>query len=286
MEPLCDLHTHSYYSDGTWSPAALISQAAAQGLSAVALTDHNTLAGLSEFLTAAENTAVEAIPGVEISTEYLGKELHIVGLFLSPSCWQEITDYLNIFNQRKEESTRDLIRRLDNDGYHLDYDSICSTHQGIINRAVVASILMEKGYVPSVEEAFRTLLKPCHGYFVPPRYTDVFETIAFLRRQGAVSVLAHPFLSLSESALREFLPQAKQCGLVGMETLYATYSEETTALARQIAREFRLKESGGSDFHGETKPDIRLGIGKGSLSVPLSFARNLQSQEDLPCPGI
>lgn len=283
MEPLCDLHTHSYYSDGTCSPADLIRQAAAQGLSAVALTDHNTLAGLPEFLSAAEGTAVEAIPGVEISTEYQEKELHIVGLFLSPSRWQETADFLSIFNRRKEESTRDLVHRLDRAGYRLDYDAICDAHHGgIVNRAVVASVLMEKGYVSSVEEAFRTLLKPCHGYFIPPRYTDVFETIAFLRRQGAVPVLAHPFLNLSESALREFLPEAKRHGLAAMETLYAAYSQETTVLARRIAGEFNIKESGGSDFHGKTKPDIQLGIGKGNLSVPLSFARNLQPQEVLP----
>lgn len=281
MAEYCDLHTHSRYSDGTCTPAEILAKATGLGLSAVALTDHNTVAGLPEFLAAARGAAVQAIPGVEISTGYLGKELHIVGLFLSPAHWEETTAFLDTINRRKEESNLLLIHRLKQAGYPLDYDAIRSSHpDGTVNRAVIAAALLKKGYVCSVAEAFQTLLKPRHGYFVPPERIPAFEAISFLKLHGAMAVLAHPFLNLTEPELRRFLPEAMQQGLSAMETLYSAYTPETTALSRQIAAEFALAESGGSDFHGENKPEIHLGTGNGNLRVPLSFAHTLQPKEE------
>lgn len=280
MAEFCDLHTHSHYSDGTCSPEEILRLSAARSLSAVALTDHNTLEGLPEFTAAASGYPVQAIPGVEISTGYLGKELHIVGLFLPREDWDAVSDFLSIINLRKEESNRALVRRLTRGGFSLDYDAIRSSHpEGTVNRAVIAAELVRKKYVPSVAAAFQTLLKPEQGYFVPPERICAFEAISFLRVHGGVPVLAHPFLNLTEKQLRQFLPDAKSQGLVGMETLYAAYPPEVTARSRGIAREFGLKESGGSDFHGQNKPDISLGWGHGDLGVPLSFARTLQNKE-------
>ena len=112
MKAYCDLHTHSCFSDGTCTPAEIIGLAAAAGLSAVALTDHNTVAGLPDFLAAAEGTDIQAVPGVEISTGYLGKELHILGLFLQPSDSDAVTAFLDITNQRKDECNHHLISAL------------------------------------------------------------------------------------------------------------------------------------------------------------------------------
>lgn len=274
----CDLHTHSCFSDGTCTPAEIIDLAIHAGLSAVALTDHNTLDGLPDFLAAAEGKEIIAIPGVEISTGYRGKELHIVGLFLNPTQFETISGYLEEINRRKEISNRNLIQALSQAGYVLDYDEICRHHpNGTINRAVIAAALLEKGYVASIKEAFQNLLSSDGPYFVPPERICCFDAIAFLKSIHAVPVLAHPFLNLSEAELREFLPEAKKNGLIAMETMYSSYSPETAALAADIAQEFDLLPSGGSDFHGENKPDILIGIGKGNLQIPNMFAKQLQN---------
>ena len=150
--------------------------------------------------------------------------------------------------------------------------------EGTVNRAVIAGALLEKGYVASVSEAFQGLLSKKSGFYIPPEQLSSFDAIRFLGSIGALPVLAHPFLNLkTEEALRQFLSEAVPCGLAAMETMYPSFSPETTALARRIAREFGLKESGGSDFHGEVKPHIALGTGKGSLSVPASFVDELKN---------
>lgn len=283
MGSFCDLHTHSHYSDGTLAPAKIIAQADRLGLSAVALTDHNTVAGLPEFLAAGRSSPVRAIAGVEISTGYQGQELHIVGLYLQEDRFEEITGYLREIRRRKEESNRRLIAALNQAGYLLDYDEILrSRTEGNVNRAVIASAMLEKGYIASRDEAFRGVLSSRKGLYRPPRRLCAFEAIAFLRSVGAVPVLAHPFLNLTENQLREFLPEAKQAGLAAMETRYAAFTPEQTALAEKIAREFSLKESGGSDFHGDVKPEIRLGIGKGDLAVPAAFADDLNPLSAFP----
>lgn len=282
MRDFCDLHTHSTFSDGTASPTEIIKNAIQLRLSAVALTDHNTIAGLPEFLSAAQNlnaqnnAQIEAIPGIEISTAHNNKELHIVGLFLQPKYFSTVTDFLASINRQKEESNRNLIHALDQAGYHLSYDEILEHHQGNINRAVIASELMKKGYIPTVKEAFKWLLTPAAGYYVPPKRLPSSEAISFLKSIHAVSILAHPFSDLTETELRAFLPEAKKAGLVAMETRYSNYTKDVTATATKIAKEYEIKESGGSDYHAKNKPDIYLGIGKGELKVPYSFVQNLK----------
>ena len=274
----CDLHTHSCFSDGTCTPAEIIDLAISAGLSAVALTDHNTLDGLPDFLSAAKGIDILAVPGVEISTGYRGKELHIVGLFLDPTRFEAVSVFLAEINRRKEVSNRKLVQALSQAGFSLDYDEICRQHPGgTVNRAVIAATLLEKGYVSSIREAFQYLLSSKGPYFVPPERICCFETISFLQSIQAVPVLAHPFLNLSEAELREFLPEAKAHGLAAMETMYSGYSPETAALAADIAWEYNILPSGGSDFHGDNKPDISLGSGKGNLQIPCTFAQHLQN---------
>lgn len=279
----CDLHTHSKYSDGTDTPTQVIEAALRQGLAAAALTDHNTIQGLPEFLQAAEACGIEGIPGVEISTGYMTatgeKEIHIVGLFIRPETYDRVTEYVSVINRRKEESNRTLVKNLAKAGYVLDYDEIRSNKKGSINRAVIAAELMEKGYVTSVEEAFAALLGKKRGYFIPPQRIPALEAIAFLKSIGAVPVLAHPFLSLTEEELREFLPKAKEQGLAAMETRYSKYDEETTETAIRMARAYGLMESGGSDYHGSNKPDIQIGSGQGALEVPIELLRKMQSDD-------
>ena len=273
----CDLHIHSTFSDGTLSPSELVDLAEETGLSAVALTDHNTILGLKDFMKAGETSSVSTIAGCEFTTEYLGKEIHIVGLFLNEAVWEEVEDYFSQLLQSKRESNHSLISNLQNAGYDITFDEVASrTRASEFNRAHVAVLLQQKGYIRSIQEAFDTLLKEGNGYYIPPKRLDVFQTIEFIKSIGGVSVLAHPFLNLTEEELREFLPEAKNCGLDAMETRYSDYDSETTEKAEKIADEYELLKSGGSDFHGDIKPAISMGSGRGDLLVPIEYLESLQ----------
>lgn len=277
MEKLCDLHVHSHFSDGTCSPAELISLAKQAGLSAIALCDHNTVSGLPDFMAAGEGSGVETVAGIEFSTEYADTELHILGLFIKPEHYGIIHAMMEDLLRRKEQSYMDMVQRLQRAGYDLDYAAIkAATASGFVNRAVVGAELTRLGYAQSVQDAFKNLLAPKHGYYVPPKRPDAYEIIGFIKQLGAVAVLAHPFLNLDEAGLREFLPRAVEMGLDGMEVQYPKYDEATTALAGRMAREFGILPSGGSDFHGANKPDIAMGVGRGSLRIPLEYLENLR----------
>ena len=279
MKNCCDLHTHSIYSDGTWTPTEIIAEAQRIGLSAVALTDHNTVEGLTELFRAAEGTGVETIGGVEFSTDYLDVELHIVALFVKPQHFSAISERVAELDKRKEESNIALAVALTAGGYEVDYEEIkARTPKGHVNRAHFASALLEKGYVQSIPEAFERLLSKTGGFYNQPKRLEVFETLEFLREIGCSSVLAHPFQELDEEGVRQFLTLAKPHGLDGMETEYAKYDDGQVARLKAIAKEFDMKESGGSDFHGDRRKGTALGFGQGNLRIPKAFADKLHKE--------
>ncbi len=277
---LCDLHTHTVFSDGTCTPEELVALAKENGLSAVALSDHNTVGGLERFLAAAEREGIEGIAACEISTEYEEDELHILAFFLEEKHYAPLTALLEEASERKRASTRALVSALRDAGYDLTYEEAKSKTKGLVNRAHIAALLTEKGYTASVKEAFSTLLAPKHGFYHPPERLDALDVIAFIRSIGAMPILAHPLLSLSEEKLLEFLPKAKEKGLQGMETRYSLFSEEETARLCKLAESFGILPSGGSDFHGENKPTIALGSGKGSLCVPYAYLEALKALKE------
>ena len=272
---LCDLHTHSLYSDGSFSPAELIASAKAQNLT-IALTDHNTAAGLPEFMAEAKKQGVTAVAGVELSTVWEGKELHLLGLFLPPESYSELNQLMQAFHILKEQSNIDLIQRLNDAGYAIDYPSVKKRNlTGSINRAHIAAELLEKGYVSSVRDAFNRLLGEDCGFYVPPTRLGMLDAIRFLRKVRAIPVLAHPLQELDAQQLRRLLPEAVDAGLIGLEVIHSNFSPEKQALAAEIAAEFGLLPSGGSDFHGTVKPDVRLAFGKGNMEVPVAYYHNL-----------
>ena len=277
MERLCDLHTHSYYSDGTCTPVQLLQLAEELGLSAIALTDHNTVTGLPEFIAAGKESPVEAVPGIEFTAEFQGKEVHILGLYLQPEYFPQIEEAMEKVRARKARSERELTEKLQEKGMDISYDALsAATPGGNINRAHIAAEMVKKGYVSSSREAFATWLSEQWGLYTPAKRLDAFQVIRFINSIGAVAVLAHPFLSLTEDELRRFLPQAMLLGLDGMETIYSKYDAQTTVLAEQIAAEFGVLPSGGSDFHGENKPGIYMGIGRGELRIPEQVLEDLR----------
>ena len=276
MREYCDLHVHSVYSDGTCTPRQILEEARKLGLGAVALTDHNTLAGIPEFLEIAESTGVRAVPGVEISTAWKDKELHIVALLRDTGCVPALTALLEKTRQDKADCMGHLVEALEADVYLLDRSVLQVSHAGgSINRAHIAAELLRRGYVQSAGQAFDTILSPEGKYYKPPQRLDALQTVVYLKQLGCVAVLAHPLVSLSPGELEAFLEGGRAAGLDAMETRYSSYSPEQETLCGTLARRFALKESGGSDFHGSNKPDIRLAMGRGGLRVPLEFLEKL-----------
>jgi len=275
---ICDLHNHSTASDGTLTPAQIAEEAVRVGLSAVALTDHSTVAGLPEFVQAVQKLNIEAVPGIEFSVDYNNNELHMLALFVEAENYARIEKMLETANRNSEQSKRNLVEKLKQKGYDLDYGEIRRRAHGVnINRAHIAAEMVRKGQISSIKEAFETLLDKKFGLYEEPKRLDAFEVIKEIRAMGAVSVLAHPFLNLSEAELCEFLDKAVPCGLDGMEVFYSRYDKKTTQKAVEIAAHYGIESSGGSDFHGENKPDILMGKGEGELAVPYEWYLKLKA---------
>lgn len=275
----CDLHTHSLYSDGEQTPEELVEMGEELGLSALVLSDHNTVKGLSRFMQAGRGKEIVTVPGVEVTCEFMSKEIHMLGLFVREDRAEETETYLSQIAKFKEKSNRKLEENLRKAGLPVDYEKIkTEAGEGFINRVHFARAMMEAGYVSSVPEAFEKYLREEHGLFESPQKLDALEVIDFLLSVKTLPVMAHPFLSLSLEELLLFLPKAKVRGLAGMETIYTKFSSEETATAHRLAEQYALLESGGSDFHGSNKPGIFMGTGRGNLQVPTRLYEKLREQ--------
>lgn len=273
----CDLHVHSCFSDGTDTPAQLIRQAEHLGLSALALCDHNTLAGLPTFLEAGKSSSVEAIPGIEFSTSYENLELHVLALGLPEASYAPIQALLADGLQKKETSNRQLIEKLQAKGIAMDYDALKARHSGgYINRAHIAAALTDAGVTASVSEAFSTLLSPKCGLYQPPKWPEAVHIIAFIRSQGAIPVLAHPLLTTDAETAAAFLTLAVPAGLVAMETCCSRYTPAATEAAEDLAARFGLLRSGGSDYHGSNKPDAFMAGSPGAVQPPSLYWQQMK----------
>ena len=264
---ICDLHTHTNHSDGSISTAELVRLAKEKNL-IIALTDHNTVSGLPDFLAEAERLGVTAVGGTELTTEYDGREFHLIGLFIDPEYYDDVERLCRNLLMMKELSNRDLVDKLRALGYDIDYDEIKKRNlKGNANRAHIAQELVDRGYVSGVREAFVTLLEEECGLYKPTGRLKLCDAIEFLRGIHAVPVLAHPLKDITPDQLRAMLPELISHGLVAIETMHSSYSDEMIAVSREIADEFGLLESGGSDFHGFVKPGVTLGVGRGNLAI-------------------
>lgn len=264
-----DFHIHTTHSDGSFTPTEIISMAKEAGLTAIALTDHNTVSGVPAFMAEAARQGVTAVAGTELSTLYRGEEIHLLGLFIPEAQYTTVNALTAEYDTYKDESSRAMAEALTKDGYLLDFDEICRKYPDCtVNRAHFAQELVEKGYVPTVADAFDRLLDEKNGYYIPPKRLDLMEAIRFLRSVGAVTVWAHPLQFLDETTVREILPIAIEAGLLGMEVQHSSYDEVTILRAKAIADEFGLLYSGGSDFHGKAKPAVKPGVGSKDGVVP------------------
>lgn len=246
----------------------------------MALTDHNTSLGLKEFMEAGKNSSVITVPGCEFTTEWRKKEIHIVGLFFREEYWTEIDDFLELAHLAKISSNTMLINNLQAAGYDVSFEEAEAMTDGEFNRAHVARLLVQKGYVKDTPEAFDTLLKEGAGFYVPPRRITSMAAIRFIKTYKATAILAHPLLNLTPEEMPEFLAEAKEAGLDALETHYTEFTEKMRETAVSMAERFDLKQSGGSDYHGLAKPWIELGKGRGNLSIPYSVYEDMLSCAD------
>lgn len=272
---MVDLHTHSFFSDGEASPEALAAEAVGRN-AVLALTDHNTVKGLPSFLETG-GYGENLVAGIEFSTAVCGCSLHILGLFIDERYFDETEKQASFYRKNKRESNILLAEKLKKAGFAVSYaeaEALCPA--GNVNRAVFGELLMQKGYVASVEEAINGILSKEREYYVPASKPDSRDVIKFLRSINAVPVLAHPLCNHSFEKLLTIIPLLKRAGLAGMETLHSQYDSRQTAQAERLREKFSLLASGGSDYHGKRKPDISLFTGKGSLSVPDEYFIDLK----------
>ncbi len=276
----CDLHTHTVHSDGSYTPRELVREAAELGL-IIALTDHNTVSGLPEFMAEAEARGVTAVGGTELSTVYDGREFHLLGLFIEPRYYSDLEGLFDEYHLLKEKSNIDLVERLNERGYKINFSDVKKQNvKGRVNRAHIAAELIKGGYISTVSEAFDKLLDEKCGLYTPPERLKLTNAIRFLRKIKALPILAHPLKEVNEESLEKMLPELIDAGLLGLETMHSSYSEEQIAISKSLVRKYSLLESGGSDFHGAIKPGVRLGVGKGNLEIPDTIYQALLEQKN------
>ncbi len=266
---MIDLHTHSVYSDGTNTPAELVAMAEERGLRALALTDHDSVGGIPELLTAAETSSVEVVPGIELSAECEKGTMHVLGYFIDHTCPTLLKKIEKVRSGRDERNLK-ILKKLNKLGYRLLWEDIeRQAGRDVIGRPHIAAALVERGHVKSKKAAFELLLaKGRSGYVERDRYT-ARECIDLIRQAGGVSVLAHPAtIYLSDEKLRVLVGELKEHGLGGIEAHYAENRPENIRKFTGWAEELNLICTGGTDFHGKNSPDLKLGTGFGQLRVP------------------
>lgn len=273
---MVDLHVHSTCSDGTYAPARLVDYAREKGLSAFALTDHDTVNGLKEALDyAAElrgadaDNVPEVIPGIELSSDYQGRDVHVIGLYIDHRD-ARFQRYLQDFVASRDARNDKMCQRLREAGMDISYEKLRAAFPGsVITRAHYAQYMLEHGYVGSRAEAFERYVGDHCPYYVPREKITPAQAVSLILGAKGIPVLAHPILChMSDSRLDALVGELKEAGLMGIEALYSTYRTCDERQVRALARKYGLLLSGGSDFHGENKPGLDLGTGYGKLYVP------------------
>lgn len=286
---IVDLHVHSTKSDGTLTPTELVNYAIEKGLSAFALTDHDTTEGIDEAIEAANrhNEAVkngtiqglplEVIPGIEFSTEYMGKDIHILGLYIDYNCSafkekiQEFVDSRILRNQK-------MCASLASDGIDITYEKLIEENPcAVITRSHYAKYLLNHGYTSSMKEAFDRYIGDHCKHFIPREKITPMQAVELINEVGGLAFLAHPTLyHMSDRVLEGLIQELKEAGLSGIEAVYCTYTQGEEAQMRKFASKYDLLISGGSDFHGSIKPKLDLAVGYGKLFIPESILTDIK----------
>ena len=270
-----DLHIHTTASDGTFTPSALVEQAKAAGLEALAITDHDTMAGVPEAMAAGAALGVQVLGGIEISTDYRGEDTHVLGYGLRPDA-PELGPVLDWVQQDRRRRNARIAQRMNRDGIRVSLGELEEQNPGAtIGRPHFARVLVDQGRADSVSDAFARFLNPGKCYYLPRTYLPRDRAVDISRRSGGVAVLAHPRqYGYSQADLRRLVADAAGLGVGGMEIYYTGYTREQREMLSALAEEFRLFATGGSDFHGANKPQIVLG----ALEVPPQCLQDLRAR--------
>lgn len=290
---IVDLHVHSNKSDGTLTPSELVAHARQKGLSAFALTDHDTIDGLAEAILALRKMLSESdtskmdafpcrevIPGIEFSTEYCGRDVHIVGLyidFLSESFQQKLAEFIDARDLRNRKMC-DKLR--EEGGIDITYEKLVSEFpDAVITRSQFSQYLYKHGVTKSLKEGFDCYIGDHCKYFIPREKVTPMQATKLILEAGGIPILAHPVLyGFGKDTLDKLTCELKEAGLIGIEAIYCTYTNRDEWDIRNLAKKYDLCISGGSDFHGDAKPGLELGTGYGKLVVPESVLTELKKQ--------
>jgi len=279
---LIDLHCHSTASDGSDEPAELVRKAMEAGLTALAVTDHDSLAGLGEAQQAAEDARLELIRGCEISARGEGGEMHILGLWI-PAEHPNLNAFEGVLRDlREHRSARNqiMVERLRKQGCVLNYDDVLAEARGeSVGRPHIARVLMRKGYAASAQEVFIRYLGSKGSAYEPKKVLLPEEAVELLLSVGATAAMAHPrLIKASDAWLEAMVMRLSSCGLSVIEAYHSEHSKADTRFCLALAARRKLGLCGGSDYHGKLKPDIALGTGRGGLRVPESLLDQLKQQ--------
>jgi predicted metal-dependent phosphoesterase TrpH len=277
FKKMIDLHCHSLFSDGTKTPEELVSLAEQGGLVALALTDHDTTAGLARFMAAGENSAVETVPGIELSAEFGAVPLHILGYFFDVAN-PALQESLTWVRQGRAERNVQMLKKLNALGYGLTMEDI-RKHAGdeLVGRPHFAAALMEAGRFTHANKIYQQLLGKGKAAYVERRRLSPEQCVELIRGAGGVAVIAHPGqMKLSGNKLRRLIRQLLPHGLGGLEVLHPSHQPHQVLAFERICAEFDLALTGGTDYHGALTPQLRLGTGFGTLHVPDDLLENLR----------
>jgi 3',5'-nucleoside bisphosphate phosphatase len=276
---MIDLHCHSTFSDGSLPPEQLVENALAIGLYGLALTDHDTVAGLPRFLAAGEGKPIRLVPGVELSVDCSQGTMHMLGYWMDVGN-PELVRQMEWIRNGREMRNRDILEKLNGLGFAMTWEEVVAfAGEDVVGRPHFAQVMLQKGYARDKNEVFDKWLgdgKP--AYADRPRLTAEVA-VKLIRDAGGVAVLAHPFtLHIGKEAMGRLFHDLAAVGLGGVECYYSEHSADLTRDYLAMAKQANLVPTGGSDFHGEVSPGISLGTGFGGLNVPDEVLANLEAR--------
>ncbi len=276
MEKYIDLHVHTKASDGSMTPSQVARYAAKDHLAAIAITDHDTIDGVKEAVAEGERYDVEVVPGIEIGVEF-EVELHILGYYIDIKS-KKLNDTLNQLQCFRQERNPQIVKKLNALGFAMNMADVSAKAEGsVVGRPHIAAVMLEKGYINNIDEAFEKYLGKGKCAYVDKKKLTPAEGIRLIEEAGGLAVLAHPvYLEQHKIDLEALVKQLMRYGLSGIEGYYPDHSKETHEKYLALARKHHLLVTGGSDFHGSHKPHIKLGKGYGDLKVPYDLLTALK----------